>query len=153
MHRYVYLGDKLTDPRLVNQPCDPILRADGKVLRGRNRNAAVRFADGTEAVVLGRHLRLTSTEASDVDERGEIPPTTTTIRGDACGSERRPTTTPDASMRAGRRAGCTRSPFPSTRMAPCAQAVPAMALTFTALGGSAIAPSTPTNDETRQHCG
>jgi hypothetical protein len=58
--RYVYLGDKLTDLTLRGQFCDPIRRTDGKVLRGRNRNAAVRFADGREVVVLGRHLRLTS---------------------------------------------------------------------------------------------
>lgn len=30
MHRYVYLGDRLTDPRLVGQPCDPVFRTTGK---------------------------------------------------------------------------------------------------------------------------
>lgn len=60
--RYVYLGDRLTDPRLVGQPCDPIRRADGRVVvgsgKGTPRNQLVRFADGTLAVVLGRRLRL-----------------------------------------------------------------------------------------------
>lgn len=57
--RYVYLGDKLTDPSLVGQPCDPIRRADGKCLVGRSpRNQAVRFEDGRTAVVLARRLRL-----------------------------------------------------------------------------------------------
>lgn len=57
--RYVYLGDRLTDPRYVGQPCDPIRRADGKVVIGRKpRNQLVQFADGTLAVVLGRRLRV-----------------------------------------------------------------------------------------------
>ena len=62
MSRYVYLGDRLTDPKLVGHPCDPVLRADGKVIVGVGkrvpRNQLVRFADGTEVVVLGRRLRL-----------------------------------------------------------------------------------------------
>lgn len=57
--RYVYLGDRLTDPGLVGQPCAPIRRADGKCLVGRSpRNQAVRFEDGREVVVLARRLRL-----------------------------------------------------------------------------------------------
>jgi hypothetical protein len=60
--RYVYLGDKLTDPKYVNQPCDPVLRRDREavtVIRGaRPRNQLVVFADGSEVVVLGRRLRL-----------------------------------------------------------------------------------------------
>ena len=60
--RYVYFGDKFTDPRLVGQPCDPIRRADGRVVvgsgKGVPRNQLVRFADGTLAVVLGRRLRV-----------------------------------------------------------------------------------------------
>lgn len=57
--RYVYLGDRLTDPALIGQPCDPILRADGKCLVGRKpRNQAVRFWDGREVVVLARRLRV-----------------------------------------------------------------------------------------------
>jgi hypothetical protein len=58
--RYVYLGDRLTDATLIGQPCDPILRTDGKCIVGRKpRNQAVRFADGREVVVLARRLRLT----------------------------------------------------------------------------------------------
>lgn len=59
-HRYVYVGDRLTDPRYIRQPCDPVLRPDGKCIVGRKpRNQLVRFADGNEVVVLGRRLRLT----------------------------------------------------------------------------------------------
>jgi hypothetical protein len=60
--RYVYLGDKMTDPALIGRPCDPVRRADGKVIVGSGtgvpRNQLVRFADGREVVVLGRRLRL-----------------------------------------------------------------------------------------------
>lgn len=62
MARYIYLGDALTDPRFVNQPCDPVLRLDRQpvtVVRGsRPRNQLVRFAWGEAVVVLGRRLRL-----------------------------------------------------------------------------------------------
>lgn len=57
-HRYLYLGTKGTDPRYVGDQCDPVLRADGRVVRGRG-NQLVTFADGTVAVVVGRRLRLT----------------------------------------------------------------------------------------------
>jgi hypothetical protein len=66
MARYVYLGAKGTDPRWVGRPCDPVRRADGKVIVGRStgpRNQLVRFADGSEVrevVVSARRLRLTS---------------------------------------------------------------------------------------------
>lgn len=70
--RYVYLGDRLTDPRWVNQSCDPVLRSDGRrvtVIRGRRpRNQLVVFGDGTEVVVLGRRLRLAEKEA----DRGTV---------------------------------------------------------------------------------
>lgn len=57
--RYVYLGDALTDPRLVGQPCDPVRRPDGKCLVGRSpRNQLVRFADGELVVVRARLLRV-----------------------------------------------------------------------------------------------
>lgn len=63
--RYVYAGDRLTDPRLIGMPCDPILRADGKCVVSRKpRNQLVRFEDGTEVVVLARRLRLASKEAT-----------------------------------------------------------------------------------------
>jgi hypothetical protein len=60
--RYVYLGGPMTDPHYVGQLCDPVRRADGKVIvgsgKGVPRNQLVRFEDGTEVVVLGRRLRL-----------------------------------------------------------------------------------------------
>ena len=57
--RYIYLGDKLTDPNLIGQPCDPVRRTDGKCIVGRKpRNQLVRFPDGTTAVVLARRLRV-----------------------------------------------------------------------------------------------
>lgn len=63
MARYVYLGDKLTDPRLVGQPCDPVLRADGTCLVSQKpRNQLVVFTTGEQVVVLGRRLRLTTSK-------------------------------------------------------------------------------------------
>lgn len=60
--RYRYLGDRLTDERYREQPCDPVRRADGRVIvgtgKGVPRNQLVRFSDGTEAVVRARLLRL-----------------------------------------------------------------------------------------------
>lgn len=45
--------------------CDPIRRLDGRCLVGP-RHAAVRFEDGTEAIVIRRALRLT--EKGDGEE-------------------------------------------------------------------------------------
>ena len=57
--RYVYLGDAMTDPALVNQPCDPVRRPDGKcILSTRMAVALVVFADGVERVVKRRRLRV-----------------------------------------------------------------------------------------------
>lgn len=63
--RYVYLGDRMTDPRLVGQPCDPVSRTTGKrevcVVgsgKGTPRNQLVKFSTGELVVVLGRRLRL-----------------------------------------------------------------------------------------------
>jgi len=61
--KYVYLGAKGTDPKWVGQPCNPVLRPDGKCIVGRQggpRNQLVRFNCGTEVVVSARRLRLTS---------------------------------------------------------------------------------------------
>ena len=64
--RYVFLGDTMTDPALVGQPCDPVRRADGKcILSTRMATALVVFADGVERVVKRRRLR--------VVERSERP--------------------------------------------------------------------------------
>lgn len=54
--RYRYLGDRLTDQRLRDQPCDPVRRADGRCVVGRSKQLVV-FADGTRTVVLRRRLR------------------------------------------------------------------------------------------------
>ena len=57
MMRYVYLGDRLTAAALKGQPCDPVRRADGKCIVGRGAQL-VRFADGSERVVVRRRLRV-----------------------------------------------------------------------------------------------
>ena len=57
--RYVYLGDAMTDPALVNQQCEPVRRDDGKcIVSTRMATALVRFADGTHRVVKRRRLRV-----------------------------------------------------------------------------------------------
>lgn len=61
--RYVYLGDTwdhLHDPDRCEIVCDAVLRGDGsgRVLRGRNRNQAVRFPNGDIEIVPGARLRL-----------------------------------------------------------------------------------------------
>jgi hypothetical protein len=57
--RYRYLGDRMTDPMLVGQECDPVRRADGKcIISVRMATALVVFPDGLERVVLRRRLRL-----------------------------------------------------------------------------------------------
>lgn len=58
-HRYVYLGDKLTDLALVGQPCDPVRRGDGRCVVGGSKQL-VEFASGVRCVVLRRRLRVVS---------------------------------------------------------------------------------------------
>lgn len=53
----VYLGDRLTDPRLKNQPCDPVRRPDGRCIVGGSKQL-VTFAGGDRVVVLRRRLRV-----------------------------------------------------------------------------------------------
>jgi hypothetical protein len=55
--RYVYLGDRQTDPELKGRPCDPVRRPDGHCIVSRSRQL-VRFADGRRIVVNRRMLRL-----------------------------------------------------------------------------------------------
>ncbi|WP_420146558.1 hypothetical protein [Spirosoma sp.] len=55
--RYIYLGDRMTDPTLKGQLCSAVLRDDGKCIRGRNGNMLVTFDDGRTAVVISRLLR------------------------------------------------------------------------------------------------
>jgi hypothetical protein len=61
MPRYVYLGDKWTDPALVGQPCEPVRRADGKVVVSAGK-ALVTFAGRGEHIVVRRRLRLAKGE-------------------------------------------------------------------------------------------
>lgn len=55
--KYIYLWDRLTAPELRGMTCDPVLRADGKCIRGRNGSMLVVGVDGWRWVVLGRVLR------------------------------------------------------------------------------------------------
>ncbi len=63
--RYVFLGDRLSRPDLAGRPCDPVRHPDGRVVRGRNRNALVVFDTGEVAVVPGGRLRLAAKAAHD----------------------------------------------------------------------------------------
>jgi hypothetical protein len=55
--KYTYRGDRLTAPDLRGMACDPVLRADGKCIRGKNGNMLVIDGQGRRWVVLGRQLR------------------------------------------------------------------------------------------------
>jgi len=57
--RYVYLGDKLTDPALRGLHCDPVRRPDGKcIVSVKMASALVVDAQGCRYVVARRRLRL-----------------------------------------------------------------------------------------------
>lgn len=57
--KYLYRGDRHTDPALKGKSCDPVLCAKtGKCIRGKNANMLVRFECGTVVVVNARQLRL-----------------------------------------------------------------------------------------------
>lgn len=57
--RYTYLGDALTDPRLVGMLCDPVRRADGRcVISLKMATALVEDGLGRKYVVPRRRLRL-----------------------------------------------------------------------------------------------
>ncbi len=57
--RYTYLGDKLTDPALVDMQCDPVRDARGKcIVSAKMATALVVDAKGKQYVVLRRRLRL-----------------------------------------------------------------------------------------------
>ena len=58
LQKYIYHGDRLTDPEFKKQICIAVRRDNGKCIRGRNGNFLVRFIDsGKMVVVLGRLLR------------------------------------------------------------------------------------------------
>ena len=59
--RYTYLGDKLTDHKLVNMQCDPVRRENGKcIVSVKMATALVVNEDGQRHVVKRRRLRLNS---------------------------------------------------------------------------------------------
>ncbi|WP_461040486.1 hypothetical protein [Spirosoma harenae] len=57
MKRYIYKGDRMTDPDLKGQPCTAVLREDQKCIRGSNGSMLVIFDDGRVVNVIGRLLR------------------------------------------------------------------------------------------------
>lgn len=61
--RYTYRGDRLTEPTLRGMQCDPVRRANGKCIRGKNSNMLVIDAQGRCWVVLARQLRINKDHA------------------------------------------------------------------------------------------
>ncbi|MDX2137957.1 MAG: hypothetical protein SF123_07660 [Chloroflexota bacterium] len=61
MVRYIYLGDRHTDPALHHMRCDPVRNARGKCIVGRG-SALVVDADGRQHVVIRRRLRVVIAE-------------------------------------------------------------------------------------------
>jgi hypothetical protein len=57
--RYIYLGDRLTDPRFIGAACEPVYNTRGKCIVGAGK-ALVIFSWGEKVVVLRRRLRLAS---------------------------------------------------------------------------------------------
>lgn len=60
--RYVYIGRDIAEDWTVHpqeRVCDAVLRPDGCVIRGKNRNQLIRWSDTKEyTIVNGRALRL-----------------------------------------------------------------------------------------------
>lgn len=57
--RYTYIGDKLTEPSMVNLQCNPVYRPDGKcIISQKMATALVIDEQGNKHVVLRRKLRL-----------------------------------------------------------------------------------------------
>jgi len=54
MSDYIYLGDKQTDERFKNKPCNAVRRANGKCIRGKNRNMAVESESGEKGASNGK---------------------------------------------------------------------------------------------------
>ncbi|WP_128543958.1 hypothetical protein [Larkinella soli] len=68
---YIYLGDRMTDPKLKGAACRAVRRTDGKTIRGRNGSMLVQFSDGRVCVVIGRRLRKRNAEG---DKTGDSVP-------------------------------------------------------------------------------
>lgn len=59
MYRYLYLGDKLSDPTLTGMRCNPVRRPDGKcVVSVKMATALVEDEHGQRYVVARRRLRV-----------------------------------------------------------------------------------------------
>jgi hypothetical protein len=56
--RYVYLGARGTDPKLVGRACDPVRQADGKVVRGRGSAYVIFEGEELPRAVVARRLRV-----------------------------------------------------------------------------------------------
>jgi hypothetical protein len=54
--KYIYLGDRNTDPSPKKKSCKAVHRADGKCIRGKNGSMLVEM-DGKKMIVIGRLLR------------------------------------------------------------------------------------------------
>lgn len=54
---YIYLGDRLTSPKLRNKKCSAALKANGKCIRSKMSTMLVEFSDGTKHIILARRLR------------------------------------------------------------------------------------------------
>jgi len=62
--KYIYLGDRLTDPDLKGKKCDPVLRFNGKCITGRSKMMVV-FENGIKHVVLRYRLRKIKEQTND----------------------------------------------------------------------------------------
>ncbi len=54
--KYIYLGDRFTDPGNRGRQCNAVELLNGKCIRGRNGNMLVDI-NGTKTVVVARLLR------------------------------------------------------------------------------------------------
>lgn len=57
MRRYRYLGDRMTDAKLVNARCSAVLRPDGKCIVGRGAMLVLFDSESSPRCVLRRRLR------------------------------------------------------------------------------------------------
>lgn len=55
--RYIYRGDRLTDPALRGAACVAVVRADGRCIRGRGSMLVTFDGEDAPRVVLARQLR------------------------------------------------------------------------------------------------
>lgn len=59
--RYIYLGDRFTDPSLKGSICQASLQPNGKCIRGKNGSMLVEF-NALKVVVIARLLRKLNTD-------------------------------------------------------------------------------------------